>query len=271
MNDTALDLEAYLARIGYAGPRAATLEALSALHALHPAAIPFENLDPLLGAAPALNLEALQAKLVRGGRGGYCYEHNGLFRAVLEALGFTVTGLAARVLWGRDLDGPQRPRSHMALLVDLPQGPYLADVGFGGLVMTAPLAFEDGPQETPHERVRLLHSPQGEWDLQAELDGRWRPLYRFDFTPHAPVDYEPLNWFAATRPDSMFVTGLMAARAEPGRRLALSGDRLTVRRPGEPPQERRIASLDELERVLREDFGIVTPRDFARIGPLLGL
>ena len=113
------DLDAYLERIGYTGPRTATLDTLEALHALHPAAIPFENLNPLLGWPVALDVESLQAKLVAGGRGGWCYEHNTLFRHALEALGFSVTSLGARVLWNTPPGSPVGARHHMLLLVDL--------------------------------------------------------------------------------------------------------------------------------------------------------
>jgi N-hydroxyarylamine O-acetyltransferase len=101
------DIETYLARIGYDGPRAADLATLRAIHRRHPAAIPFENLDPLLGRPVALDIEALQEKLVRGRRGGYCFEENALFAAALEALGFAVTRLAARVRWGRPPESPE--------------------------------------------------------------------------------------------------------------------------------------------------------------------
>ena len=136
------DLDAYLDRIKYSGPRTATIETLQAIHALHPAAIPFENLNPLLGWPVALDVESLQAKLVSAGRGGWCFEHNTLFRCALEALGFSVTSLAARVLWGATPGSPIGPRSHMALLVDLDGVPYIADVGFGGNVLTTPLRLE---------------------------------------------------------------------------------------------------------------------------------
>src|SRR4051794_39877223 len=105
-----LDLDAYLSRIRYAGPRTATLETLEAVHALHPAAIPFENLNPLLGLPVGLDVESLQSKLVTGGRGGWCFEHNTLFRHALEALGFSVTSLGARVLWNAPPGGPLGPR-----------------------------------------------------------------------------------------------------------------------------------------------------------------
>ena len=114
-----IDLDAYFDRIGYTGPWEPTLDVLQALHRLHPAAIAFENLTPLMGERVSLDLGDLQAKLVLGGRGGYCYEQNGLFKAVLTALRFQVHGLAARVRWGLPEDAPPRPRTHMALLVTL--------------------------------------------------------------------------------------------------------------------------------------------------------
>jgi N-hydroxyarylamine O-acetyltransferase len=272
MADACIDLDAYLARVGYDGPREPTLEVLRALHVLHPAAIPFENLDPLMGAPVSLSLDALQAKLVAGGRGGYCYEQNGLFKAALEALGFQVTGLAARVRWGAAEDAPLRPRSHMLLRVSLPEGPYLADVGFGGLVLTAPLRLDSpGAQATPHERFRLASLEDGVLELQAELGQAWRALYRFDMTPHMAADYEPLNWFSGTHPSSPFPFSLMAARTSPQGRLTLSDTRFTARRPGRPPVERTLASLDELKSVLREDFGLTLPEGVERIAPKLGL
>ena len=154
---TQFALDAYLDRIGYAGPRTATLDTLEAVHALHPAAIPFENLNPLLGWPVSLDVEALQAKLVGGGRGGWCFEQNTLFRHALEALGFSVTNLAARVLWNAPPNSPIGARSHMLLLVDLGGHLYIADVGFGGNVLTAPLRLESHiVQATPHEPHRLL-------------------------------------------------------------------------------------------------------------------
>src|SRR5262245_46685487 len=139
MDDAGLD--AYLRRIGYRGPRAASPEALAALHEAHVAAVPFENLDILLGRTISLDLDALEAKIVSGRRGGYCFEQNTLFRAVLERLGFRVTSLAARVRGGDVL----RPRTHMLLRVDLDEGPWLADVGFGGDGLVHPLPLAAGP------------------------------------------------------------------------------------------------------------------------------
>ena len=272
MSLTDFDLPAYFDRIGYEGPAGPTLAALRAIHRLHVAAIPFENLSPLMGDPVPLDLEALQAKLVRGGRGGYCFEHNLLLWAVLREIGFDAVGLGCRVLWGAPADAPVRQRSHMALLVRLPEGPFVADVGFGGMTMSAPLALQAGVvQPTPHEPFRLLEAPGEAYDLQADVGGRWLPLYRFDLSPQLPVDYEPANWFVATHPSSPFPSHLMGARAEPHRRLALFDARFTVRERDRPPVERTLESLDELGQVLTEDFGLTLPPGFERVGPKLGL
>jgi hypothetical protein len=131
---SAIDLDAYFARVGYQGPRAPTLDTLRALHRLHPAAIAFENLDPLLKRPVRLDVGALMDKLVHAHRGGYCYEHNIFFQAVLRAIGFTVASLAARVQWNVPPD-TDTPRYHMLLRIDLVDGPYIADVGFGRLTL----------------------------------------------------------------------------------------------------------------------------------------
>jgi N-hydroxyarylamine O-acetyltransferase len=272
MTASDIDLSAYFDRIGYGGPAAPTLGVLREIHRLHVAAIPFENLSPLIGDEVPLDLAALEAKLVRGGRGGYCFEHNLLLWAALRRMGFDAQGLGARVLWGAPADAPVRQRSHMALLVRLPEGPHLADVGFGGLTMSAPLALSTGgPQATPHEPFRLTEAGDGVYDLEADAGEQWLPLYRFDLSPQLPVDYEPANWFVATHPSSPFPSHLMGARAEPQRRLALFDTRFTVRERGQPPVERTLASLDELAQVLTQDFGLTLPAGFERVGPKLGL
>ncbi len=135
------------------------------------------------------------------GRGGYCFEQNGLFKPALEALGFAVTPLMARVLWGLPEDAAPLPRTHMILRVDLAEGSYIADVGFGGLVMSAPLRLEAGPvQQTPHGPYRLMDEPDG-YRLEARLEADdWRPLYRFTLEPHFQADYDMANWFTAPTP-----------------------------------------------------------------------
>lgn len=130
---THIDVDAYLARIGYTGSREPSLETLSALHRLHAEAIPFENLNPFLGLPVLLDIESLQNKLVNSGRGGYCFEHNILFSTVLREIGFDATWLGARVVWMQPDDSIITQRTHMTLRVNLDGEPYLADVGAAGL------------------------------------------------------------------------------------------------------------------------------------------
>jgi N-hydroxyarylamine O-acetyltransferase len=124
-------LDRYLARVGYRGPVAPDLATLRGLKAAHVQTIPFEGIDPLLGRPVNLDAASVWRKLVESRRGGYCFEQNHLFKAALDAIGFTSIGLAARVRWMSPRDAPLGPREHMLLKVDLPEGPFLADVGFG--------------------------------------------------------------------------------------------------------------------------------------------
>lgn len=249
------ELDGYCARIGYAGPRAPSLAVLRALVLAHATTIPFENIDVLLKRPVRLDTAALFAKLVRSRRGGYCFEHNLLLLEVLRAFGFRAHGLAARVQWGRPA-GEIGPRTHMLLLAELAEGPHIADVGFGGLTPTAPLALAAGrEQATPHEAFRLTASG-AEFDLQARLGGDWASLYRFSLQKQLAVDYEVANWFTSTYPESLFVNHLIASRAGPHGRCALFNTRLT-RRPLDGVGERHVVrNAAELGEALARDFGI---------------
>jgi N-hydroxyarylamine O-acetyltransferase len=251
---TRTDLDAYLARIAVAAPGPADLATLRAVVAGHAQAIAFENLDPFTGREVLLHPDALAAKLVRGGRGGYCFEQNLLLRRALDALGFRTTGLAARVLWGRPADAPVPARSHMLLRVDLPQGPHLVDVGFGGLTLTGVLALEpDVEQATPHEPFRLRPDGAG-FLMQALVGGEWRTLYRFDLTEQHLADYEVSSWYLSHHPASHFVTGLMVARPAADRRYALGGTTLSVHHLGGPTERRVLETPAAVRAVLREHF-----------------
>ncbi|ESY83883.1 acetyltransferase [Mesorhizobium sp. LNHC221B00] len=258
MSDAPFDLDAYFARIGYAGSRDASLDTLKALHFLQPQAIPFENIDPFLGRPVRLDLAALQDKIVAGGRGGYCFEHNLLFMHALKALGFEVGGLAARVLWGQAEDAITA-RSHMLLRVELDGRTYIADVGFGGLTLTAPLLLEPGTdQKTPHETFRIA-AADDHFRLQAAIGGDWRSLYRFDLQPQYEVDYSIASYFLSTNPISHFLTSVLAARAAPDRRYALRGNRLSIHHIGGRTEQKDIATAAELADTLEGQLGIIIP------------
>ena len=260
MTSPTVDVAAYLRRIGHGAPTAPTLETLASIVRHHAAAIPFENLNPLLGWPVRLDLSSLEEKLVAGGRGGYCFEHNLLLRAVLQAIGFRVTGLAARVLWNQP-DDAITARGHMVLRVDLDDGPRIVDVGFGGMTLTGVLRLvPEVEQTTPHERFRLLERG-GTFTQQALVAGAWKTTYRFDLQEQFPIDYEVTNYFLSTHPSSHFVTSLVAARAAAGRRYALRNRQFAIHHLGGDTERRTLDRDDELREVLARDFHIAVPAE----------
>ena len=253
--DTTLDLDAYFSRIGYDGPRTPTLDTLKAIHYAQAVSIPFENLDVLAKRPINLDPASLQKKLVTEKRGGYCFEVNALFAAVLKELGFDVTTLIGRVRWMAP-EEVDTARSHMLMRVELPEGPFLADVGFGGLTMTGPIRFETGAeQETPHEPRRLLEHEDG-LELQAKIAGDWTPIYRFTLEPHRRTDYEVASWYTSTHPSSIFVQFLMAGRPQEGKWLSLFNREFKIRGLDGKAETRVLDSADEIAEVLDSYFGI---------------
>jgi N-hydroxyarylamine O-acetyltransferase len=244
----------YFRRIGIDRPERADLAALRAIHAAHVSSIPFENLDILLGRGIQLDLEHLRAKLVDGGRGGYCFEHNTLLRAVLAELGFTVHTMEARVRAGAAVE---RPRTHMVLVVDLGEEEWLADVGFGG----------DGPFEPVPMDGTI--AAQGALEYQVASDGPacvlrlragegpWLDQYVFLPQPVLPVDFEMANWFTSTHPRSPFVNTLTAQRTTRDVRYLLRYPTYTEVRSGVP--HTRTITRSELLPLLRDVFHIDLP------------
>jgi N-hydroxyarylamine O-acetyltransferase len=263
-----VDIGAYFQRIGYTGPGNATLETLAAIHLRHPQAIPFENLDPLLKRPVSLDIDALERKMLRHGRGGWCFEQNLLLRAVLQALGFRVTGYAARVMWNAP-QGVIRPRSHMLLRIDFSGGErYIADVGFGGLTLTAPLRLvTDVEQTTPHETFRLIGA-DGDFVLQAQVRESWKSLYSFDQQPQLLPDYAVSNWHLANHPESPFVSNLMAARVTADRRYGLLNNKVSVHHLHGDSEQTMLSSPAEIRQTLQTTFGIQLPDDAGMDGVL---
>jgi N-hydroxyarylamine O-acetyltransferase len=249
-----IDLKAYGARIGYRGGWEATLETLTNLHVAHATRIPFENLDVLLGRPIRLDLESLWAKLVVDGRGGYCFEQNALFAAMLEVVGFGVSRLAARVRMGAS--GGVRPRSHMLLGVEAEGVRWIADVGFGGMGLLAPLRLAEGEISEQfgwsHRMVR-----EGElYVLQARgASGEWMDQYAFTLEPQYPVDYEVSNHYTSTHPNSIFRKMLMVQLPGAEGRLLLQNRKLIEQRP-EGSAESVVEGDEALLEVLRERFGL---------------
>jgi N-hydroxyarylamine O-acetyltransferase len=260
-------LEPYLERIGFAGEPMADLATLEALHRLHPQAIPFENLSTLLGAPVSLDRGAIEEKLIRQRRGGYCFEHNTLFQGVLEAIGFEPTALAARVVWNRH-KAYVNPRTHMALVVEIGRERYLCDVGFGGATLTAPLRLRPGhEQDTPHEPF-TINKIDDIFTLSVKFGDDWKDAYEFDLQPQLPIDYEAMNHYVQTWPESPFRRVLMAARPHPGGRVALAGNELSRYESGQLIERRRLATPEALRDVLEDELGIALP-DSPGLEPLL--
>lgn len=250
------NIDAYFERIGFSGSIAPSLETLTQLHQLHPAAIPYENLDSLMGSPVRLDLANLQQKLLFDRRGGYCFEHNTLFQAMLADLDFEVKAHAARVLWGTP-PGVEPPLRHMVLTVEVAGASYLCDVGFGGQTATAPLRMrKDVEQETPHDLYRLLES-DGTWTVEINIDDSWHPLYSFELQPRDEAFLAELSDKADS--SSFFTENLLAARAEKGRRTALWNGRLNIHTAGGPSETRQLGTVAELREALTGTFGIALP------------
>jgi N-hydroxyarylamine O-acetyltransferase len=251
----ALDVDAYLRRIGHEDALAPTLASLSALLDAHMRSIPFENLDVLLGRPIVLELDSLQDKLVRRRRGGYCYEHASLFAAVLESIGARVWRHAARVRLRSPL--PVTPRTHMLLQVEVDEGRFLVDPGFGGPGPRVPLpAGIEIEERTPSGHFRLRETPS-HWEL-SRLDPDEQALYHYSLEELPPVDFVVANHFTSTFPASPFRHRLMVQRATHEGGVGIMNELLTVRRNG---QEERIVLADRaaLRGALKEHFGIDVP------------
>ncbi|WP_207434356.1 arylamine N-acetyltransferase family protein [Sabulibacter ruber] len=253
-----INLDRYLARIGYDGDTTPTLRTLQELHYYHTLTFPFENLNPFLKRPVPLDVETLQRKMVEDFRGGYCFEQNTLFSHVLQALGFTVRGLAARVLWNVPA-GVTTARAHMLLLVEIEGEEFIADVGFGGLTLTSPLRLHDqSEQETSHETFRIV-ALEEEYVLQAKVQDTWKPLYQFGLQEQVTQDYEVYNWFTSTHPRSPFVNGLLVAKTTPDARYCLRNNELSVHYVNGKSKRQIITTPTQLITVLKKGFDLPIP------------
>ncbi|HEX9080856.1 MAG TPA: arylamine N-acetyltransferase [Holophagaceae bacterium] len=250
---TSLDLPAYLQRIGFVGDPRPDLATLRTLHLAHAGSIPFENLDIQMGLPVRLDLASLQEKLVRRRRGGYCFEHNTLFQAVLRAVGFEPMPCEARVRYGTM---EVLPRTHMLLLVPLEGRMWLCDVGFGGEGLLHPVPLGGEPWAQFLNTYRVMPE-RGLQVLQSQHGGAWEDLYAFVPEARFPVDYEMANHFTSTHPESRFVRTLTAQLPGPEVRRVLR-NRAYAEIRGEAVTGRELRA-EEVVPLLREVFGLEVP------------
>lgn len=257
---TLSDSRAYLAQLGYDEPPPPTLDTLRALQERHVRRFPFENLSTLQRLPVPIDTPSLERKIVHGGQGGYCYELNLLFLALLRELGFEARGLTGRVVMGaRETAWP--PRTHLLILVTFEaHGDYIADVGFGRMVPTVPLRVTaDGPQATPLEWFNL-EAGNGQYTLQAKISGIWRALYVFDLQRQEEIDFEIGNWYISTHPASPLASQLIVAQPGDGLRKSLINGAFAVHSLDAVSERRQIDSADELLELLQSEFGIRVPQ-----------
>lgn len=252
------DTRRYLQRLGFDQPPPPTLETLSLLQRRHTAEFPFETIDSLLRQPVPIDLASVERKVFEQGRGGYCYELNHLFLALLQTLGFEARGITGRVV----MNGPPdawTARTHRLSLVTLDGVRYTTDVGFGGMVPTAPLLLDSREaQVTPHEPYRIDEHPDG-YMLRAHVADEWRPMYLFDLQRQEEIDYTVGNWYVSQHPQSPFMGRLMAARTGDGLRKTLNGNSYAVHRIGQQSERRTITDAEELITVLESEFGLCVP------------
>lgn len=248
-----MDVDAYLERIDYRGPLAPTAETLRRLHVAHLRTVPFENLSIHAGETIVLDDASLFEKVVARGRGGFCYELNGLFAALLRALGFRVEMLSAAVARREGGFGPEF--DHMALLVTLGER-WLADVGFGDSFVE-PLRVDERTEQTQEAGAFRIADEEGGRHvlLRRDAGGAWEPQYRFSLEPHAYEEYAEMCRFHQTSPESHFTRGRVCSRLTPEGRVTLSGSRLITTR-GTERIERELADEAECDAALLEHFRI---------------
>lgn len=253
-----LDLDTYLKRLGYSSAPPPTLETLRELQLRHTAEFPFETLSTMLHAPVHVDRPTVQDKLLRQGRGGYCFELNQLFLLLLQALGFEARGLTGRVVMGGPEDA-QTARTHMLVLVTLEGVRYIADVGFGGMVPTGPLLLDsEAEQATPHEPYRLT-LVDGTYTLRALVSGSWRAMYVFDLQATVDIDYTVGSWYVSTHPDSPFLGQLIVARTGHRLRKTLNNGSFAIHRLGEASERMQLRDVDAVLEVLRDEFAIQVP------------
>ena len=250
----------YLQRLGYDSPPPPTLATLRDLQLRHVCTFAFESLSTLLRLPVPIDLPSVEQKVLFDGRGGYCYELNQMFLALLQELGFEARGITGRVVMGGPPDA-RTARTHRLSLVTLDGVRYITDVGFGGMVPSSPLQLDtEAVQATTHEPYRLtFNAGENSYTLWAEVAGEWRGLYVFDLQVQGAIDYEIGNWYVSTHPNSPFLGQLKVALLAPGKRHTLNNAHYAIHSLDQPSEKRLLNNAQELTVLLRDTFGIRVP------------
>ena len=251
-----LDLDAYLARIQWGGGTDVSYATLAGLLLGHMSRIPFENLDVLLGRGIRVDLEGVQKKLVGDRRGGYCFEHETLFAAVLERLGFRPVRHTARVVLV--VPRHESPRTHMFLTVPLAEGTFVVDAGFGSLAPRIPVPLQEGVEARIGSEAHWMARGDGHWTLRARSNGNAVDCWVSTLEQEHQPDFELGNHYTATHPASPFRNRMMLRALTPQGRVSVMNRDVTVRE-GDAVETRQLADRAELRALLADHFGIDLP------------
>jgi N-hydroxyarylamine O-acetyltransferase len=258
-----LDVDAYLARVGFEGPSDPSEATLIALYRAHARSIRFENLDIFLTGRVNVDLESIQEKIVFRGRGGYCYEQAQLFAAALERLGFVVERLLARV--GPD-GGQARPRTHLTLRVRADQNVWLADPGFASCP-PAPLSLRTYRSGAPQEVDGWIYevAPDEEhgqevWKLREYQAGAWVTLHRWDDSKAQPIDVDLSNYYTSTHPNSWFTWQPVVVKRTPEAITSILGRTYTVTHAGHTKTRSELTDK-EFAAALTDEFALTLTKD----------
>lgn len=252
MHSDNFDLSTYFRRINYTGHAAADTVTLHALMRHQLFSVPFENQDVQAGKVVSLVPEDIADKLLQQGRGGYCYEVNGLFAMALSTLGISYHFVAARPMFYP----ARRPKTHMAIIAEVDDRLWLCDLGFGSYGIRAPIAIDmlETDIEQDFDTFRLICDVKSEYLLQAKVEGEWINQYSFDLSPQEWIDFVPANYLNSTHPDAIFVQKLLIVQHSPEGRLILLGNVLkTITAEGVEKQQ---LTEDEIVHIMKERFAL---------------
>jgi N-hydroxyarylamine O-acetyltransferase len=247
-----MELQRYFEHIGYRGGMEPTLETLTALHVGHTFNIPFENLSPFYGETVTLDPDDLFEKFVTQRRGGYCFEMNGFFSAVLKQLGFKVLDLLARGAFM----GEFIAKLHQVLAVEIDGNMYLADVGFGNDGIASPLHITENDEQAQFGiTYRLTTVPRYGWVLERRVDDSFTQLFAFTLDKCLPMEFDIANHYTATHPKSFFRAMRFCTRPTETGRVTLTDTNYKIIKNG-VTIERKLENEAEFQRLLMEIFGL---------------